>query len=94
MTTSALPTHTLTIEGQPLVPAASVTAAPMLALYQQRVVDELAELKTRLGLLCAFIEENPIFLTLDEDERCRLVRQNELMGKLADVLNDRIEAFK
>lgn len=55
-----------------------------------------AEREARFGEMCRlgeFILHNPVFLTLPEAERARLHKQHELMGKLCDVLADRIAAF-
>lgn len=63
-----------------------------LVPYQQRVVDEKAELDERLGKLQAFLG-TPQCLSLSFDERGRLAVQAELMRSLSDVLGERIAAF-
>lgn len=61
--------------------------------HQQRVIDEHKELKDRSFKLSAFILDNPTFLTLSEEEKARLRKQNELMGQYCDVLSERIASF-
>ena len=60
--------------------------------HQQRVVAEKDELLERLMRLRAFID-GPVYATIDKEEQRRLVRQAVLMGRLADVLLERITAF-
>jgi hypothetical protein len=61
--------------------------------HQQRVVDELAELDTRITKLAVFINESPIFGGLDVEEKGRLFRQTAHMHNYALVLRERIAAF-
>lgn len=61
--------------------------------YQQRVVEEKAELDKKIEALNAFIEESPIFGTLDSDEKTRLKDQSMVMQEYSDILDERIEAF-
>lgn len=70
-------------------------AAPDAGLlpHQQRVVAEKADLDERAVKLHAFILDNPTFLTLPIQERHRLELQAELMGKLSEVLSQRIADF-
>lgn len=63
-----------------------------LAPHQQRVVDEKAELDERFEKLRAFIR-TPTFNGLDGAEQDRLHQQVAVMGRLSDILGERIEAF-
>jgi hypothetical protein len=63
-----------------------------LALHQQRVVDEKAELDERFEKLRAFIR-TPTFNGVDGAEQDRLCQQVAVMGRLSDILGDRIAAF-
>lgn len=63
------------------------------APHQQRVVDEKAELDEKLGKLHDFIQGNPIFKTLPEDEQKRLQRQDLVMAEYSQILSERIAAF-
>ena len=66
--------------------------SPRLLPHQQRVVDERAELTTKLSALLAFFQ-GPVFPTLDEAERSRLRNQARFMDGYAAVLEERIAAF-
>lgn len=61
--------------------------------HQIRVVAEYVELKNRTVKLRAFLDTTT-FADLHEYERDRLTRQYGLMADLAEVLSDRIEAFR
>lgn len=61
--------------------------------YQQRVIDEKAEIDQRATALSTFIGENPIFETVAPDEQERMREQCELMWSLSEVLGKRISAF-
>ena len=61
--------------------------------HQQRVVDEKAELETRVNKLNDFIAHSEIFPTLPADEQERLKRQNDIMWQYFEVLGERIAAF-
>jgi hypothetical protein len=61
--------------------------------HQQRVVDEKKELDEKLDRLKAFIDTNPTFKTLHEDERGRLNRQFDVMAEYSSILSQRITAF-
>jgi hypothetical protein len=65
--------------------------------YQQRVVDEKADLDEKLSKLSVFIEGSfagkMTFGELPEDEQKRLVRQQELMKGYSEILGARIDAF-
>ena len=67
-------------------------SAEPLQPHQQRVIDERTELDERIAKLGAFIN-SPIFASLPEDERERLVEQRGHMHAYSDVLRRRIEAF-
>lgn len=60
--------------------------------YQQRVIDEKAELDGKLARLNAFTE-GQAFAALPWDERCRLSRQALVMIEYSMVLGERIAAF-
>ena len=60
--------------------------------YQQRVVDELAELETKLGNLQVFITSER-FGDIPDAEQGRLVLQHHIMQSYALVLEQRIGAF-
>lgn len=61
--------------------------------HQQRVVDEKTELDEKLDRLKVFIETNPVFRTLSDDERGRLNRQFDVMAEYSSILSQRIAAF-
>lgn len=60
--------------------------------YQQRVVDEKAELDKKLQALNGFIGTN-IFEALPAAERARLRNQSAAMATYSEILGDRIAAF-
>lgn len=60
--------------------------------HQYRVVREKTRIDENLGRLRRFIS-SPVFLGVDEAERLRLQEQADLMGKLSDVLDRRIQSF-
>lgn len=60
--------------------------------YQQRVIDEAAELEAKLARLAAFMG-TPVYNALPADERSRLNRQQSAMTDYLAVLNERIDAF-
>lgn len=64
----------------------------MMQDFQQRVVDEKAELDGKLARLNAFME-TAVYLALPWDERCRLSLQVAVMGAYSDVLGERVAAF-
>ena len=72
---------------------ATLPQAKTQPTYQQRVIDEKAELDQRATALSAFIGENPIFETVAADEQERMREQCELMWSLSEVLGKRILAF-
>jgi hypothetical protein len=61
--------------------------------HQQRVIDEKTELDEKLSKLHDFIQDNPMFKTLPEDEQKRLGRQDFIMAEYSNILRERIEAF-
>lgn len=61
--------------------------------HQQRVIDEKAELDTRIRALELFIAGSTIFPTLPEAERVRMRWQLVFMENYSKVLADRIAAF-
>lgn len=61
--------------------------------HQQRVVDELSELQTKIDALSTFIDKNDFFKGLDWDEKVRLVLQRSAMKAYAEILNQRIGSF-
>jgi hypothetical protein len=61
--------------------------------HQERVVQEKKELAVKLTALEAFIEESPIFQSLDKREQYRLVRQSIVMNDYLNILNERIFSF-
>ena len=62
---------------------------PMLP-YQQRVIDEKAELDERLVKLLNF----PKFADLPQPEQDRMWRQAKHMKRYSDILGERIEAWE
>jgi len=62
--------------------------------HQQRVVDEKAELETKLVALSRFISIGGVFETLDPAEKVRLRAQRNAMNEYHDILAERIAAFK
>lgn len=61
--------------------------------HQQRVVEEYKELKERHSKLWDFIMENPIYLTLPDEEKSDLKIQLDAMATYVDVLQRRINRF-
>lgn len=62
--------------------------------HQERVVQELKELREKREKLFRFIEANPAFRELPEDEKERLERQHHIMAQYEEVLQDRILHFR
>lgn len=60
--------------------------------HQQRVVDELATLNTRIVSLHKFINSET-FPQVERAERNRLIRQEAIMIELSQVLTERVAAF-
>lgn len=65
----------------------------MRPAHEQRVMHEARTLKYRMVKLNAFLDTEP-YKKLDTAEQDRLRRQAVLMQQYADVLHERIEAFK
>lgn len=63
-----------------------------MAPWQQRVVDEKAQLDERFVKLGKFMEDNAFF-QLPEAERERLKRQYAAMKAYTEVLGERIAEF-
>lgn len=61
--------------------------------YQQRVVDEKAELDTKITALNNFIPTQN-FTSLDSDNKTLLVTQLNTMREYSNILADRISLFK
>jgi len=69
------------------------TEAKEYAPHQQRVVDEANELRDKFSKLGAFILDNPIFLTLSEEEKKDLDQQYIAMEHYLVILDRRISRF-
>jgi hypothetical protein len=61
--------------------------------YQLRVMAEKADLDVRLDLLTKYIDSNPQYLRMDEEQQDLLVRQRMIMEEYAEVLSERINTF-
>jgi hypothetical protein len=65
--------------------------------HQQRVVDEKAELDTKIAALAGFIAtfDKPMskFAMLPEPERHRMYAQHRVMVEYSAILGERIAAF-
>lgn len=61
--------------------------------YQQRVIDEAEELQTRIDKLATFMDMNPVFMQLGQEERTRMSRQMHHMLGYHEALTARIKAF-
>ena len=72
----------------------NTTRTNALQPWQQRVVDEKADLDKRANALSHFIGLAPQFLRLDPAEQERMKVQNDLMWQLSEVLGERIANFK
>jgi hypothetical protein len=68
-------------------------SAPIRPEYQQRVLDEKAELDKKANKLSDFIGMSPLFESLDPAEQERLKVQNDIMWQYSEVLGARIAAF-
>lgn len=62
--------------------------------YQQRVIDELAQLNEKRDKLRGFIQNPKKFNELDEEDQSLLVGQFNLMTQYADILKRRIARFE
>jgi len=65
----------------------------MIQPFQQRVINEKAELDTRIDKLVDFIAGG-VYPTLEAHERDRLIRQRLIMHQYSLILAERIEHFK
>jgi hypothetical protein len=63
-----------------------------MAEYQERVIEEKAELDIKCLKLAAF-KKTPVFLSLDEISRDLMEKQFNLMCAYSDVLEERILRF-
>lgn len=79
-----------TMSHKPVTDAAGL--AP-LQEWQRRVMEERRELLERLGRLDVFLGST-LYASLDADERDRMARQRGAMGRYADILGERIEAWE
>lgn len=61
--------------------------------YQQRVIDEAEELQGRIDKLAEFIDANPAFMQLPQDERSWLTLQMFHMFGYHGALTARIKTF-
>lgn len=75
------------------LPQAEQSADEMYPPHIQRAMDERAELEERRAKLEDFIAHSPIFKTLSDGERERMVRQQKAMHEYHTILEDRIAAF-
>ena len=62
--------------------------------YQQRVVDEMLQLRERYEKLTAFIQSGAQFERLDAVEQKRMRVQASAMYIYGETLNERIHAFR
>jgi uncharacterized protein YydD (DUF2326 family) len=60
--------------------------------FQQRVVEEVRELRGKLDKLNQFVQTE-MFNQLPDAEKARMLKQRSLMSDYADVLDERIAAF-
>lgn len=65
----------------------------VLQPHQQRVVDELKDLKDKIEKLEHFINENPIYGNLPIDEQSDLIEQSYVMNEYSEILERRIDRF-
>jgi hypothetical protein len=61
-------------------------------LYQERVVQELKELDSKIEKLTVFLG-NILFPTLPKDEQARMRRQLNVMTEYQSILRERIKHF-
>lgn len=62
--------------------------------HEQRVVAELDELKAKWDALWKFIDHNPAFHAMEEQDRDLLVEQAGVMEQYMQILESRISRFK
>ncbi len=65
----------------------------IMEAWQQRVVDEKAELDQKIGRLLSFMKGEKS-TAIGQDERDRLGRQSRYMERYSEVLGERIADFK
>ena len=63
------------------------------APHQQRVVDEKNELEDKFSKLGAFVLDNPIYMSLEDDDKQDLTEQYDAMEKYLIILERRISKF-
>ena len=63
------------------------------APHQQRVVDEKNELEDKFSKLGAFVLDNPIYMSLEDDDKQDLTEQYDVMEKYLIILEKRIAKF-
>lgn len=61
--------------------------------YQQRVIQEKAELDTKIQALTAFAKSDAFSQTAPEAEQRRMLRQLVVMQDYSRILGERIDAF-
>ena len=64
-----------------------------MAPYQQRVIDEKADLDKKAQALSDFIGLNSKFESIDPAEQERMKEQCEVMWQYSEILGARIAAF-
>lgn len=84
--------HEGSIARQQPAPGAAHAGYSTLPPHQQRVIDELSELNDKMVKLETFVD-TPLFATLDEAERRRLMAQHGAMFAYSSILAERIAAF-
>lgn len=62
--------------------------------HQQRVVEEHAARSGEAARLAAFIDANPAFETLAQEEQDRMILQLDAMRLLTSILAQRVAFFK
>lgn len=67
---------------------------PTIYQFQQRVIEEKADLDAKITRLADFIVFSPTYKSLESDEKDRLNRQHAAMRTYSGVLRERIEAFE
>lgn len=66
---------------------------PTIYPFQQRVIDEKADLDAKIMKLADFIVQTAAYKSLGSAEKDRLTRQHTAMRAYSGVLGERIEAF-
>jgi hypothetical protein len=61
--------------------------------YQQRVIDEKADLDEKIGKLRFFIDRAPLFESLPIKEQGLMRQQLIVMTQYAQILAERIQSF-